>query len=309
MKIRKVTDKRQSDRQEPQDRPEDEQLLSFYRKESGVSTSGIVTITTDFGTIDEYVGVMKGVILNRFSGAILVDITHDIAPGDIKRTAYLLDRTLPYFSPGTVHLVVVDPGVGSTRRAVAALAGDHFLVAPDNGVLSVVLDRYSDWLMVAIEEPGLQLHPVSATFHGRDIFAPVAAHLAGGDNFWDLGPRLTDPVVFPIPQPRKDAGPCIIGEILYIDRFGNLVTNIPRPLILSALGTDEGDGFTIGAGSGVLDTISPCYSAVPPGSLLALFGSGGTLEISVCGASAADDLDVKPGATVVIKRTVDIVRT
>ncbi len=260
----------------------------------------IITITSDFGTSDEYVGVMKGVILSRYPEAKIVDITHDINPGDIKRAAFLLGRTVPFFPLGTVHLVVVDPGVGSTRRAVALRTGENFFVAPDNGVLSVVLDMAPEWTMVSLENPTIRLQPVSSTFHGRDIFAPAAAYLAAGGEFPALGPRVPQPVHFPIPRPEVQPEQAIDGEVLYGDNFGNLVTNIPRELVLSTFGSDIGNEFTITIAGRKILAICSSYAAASTGSLVTIFGSDDTLEISISGGSAAKTLDIGTGARVKI---------
>ena len=161
----------------------------------------IITLTTDFGASDGYVGTMKGVILSIAPDVALVDITHEIAPQNIRQAAYVLHDAAPYFPRGTIHLAVVDPGVGSARRALAVRTSHGFLVGPDNGLFTLFLADEPDAECRAITNAKYMLPRISSTFHGRDVFAPVAAHLANGADLADLGPRITDPVTFPIPRP------------------------------------------------------------------------------------------------------------
>jgi S-adenosylmethionine hydrolase len=185
----------------------------------------ILTLLTDFGTEDEYVGVMKGIILSIAPDVRLVDLSHQVPPQDIRRAAFLLMNAVPYFPPDTVHLAVVDPGVGTARRPVAVRTPAGTFVGPDNGLFSWVLERVPEWTAVEIREPAYQLPLASSTFQGRDIFAPVAAHLAAGVPLEKLGPRVEDPVW--LPPPRLEISDFVAeGEVLYADRFGNLVTSI-----------------------------------------------------------------------------------
>src|SRR5437867_4236583 len=178
----------------------------------------IISLLTDFGAADSYVGEVKGVLLSRAPGATLVDVSHEVPPGSIRAAQYLLARTWHRFPAGTVHLVVVDPRVGSERRALAADVEDHWFIAPDNGLLSV-LPEGGRYVSLPV------LRDASPTFHGRDVFAPAAARLATGARLEELGSPVADAVHIPLPVPRTD-GPSLVGEILYVDRFANLFTNI-----------------------------------------------------------------------------------
>src|SRR5712691_6438607 len=185
----------------------------------------LVTLTTDFGLRDPFVGIMKGVILSICPTARLVDLTHEVEPQDILGGCLTLEAAVPFFPAGTVHLVVVDPGVGSARRAIALRTGGGYLVGPDNGVLTPAFER-SGWTAVALTAPEYRLPSVSRTFHGRDVFAPAAAYLAAGIPLERLGSTLTDPVRLPLPGCRLE-GDALVGEVLAADRFGNLITSIP----------------------------------------------------------------------------------
>ena len=186
----------------------------------------LITLLTDFGTRDAYVGSLKGVILSLNPEVRLVDLSHEVDPQDIRAGAFMLAEAAAYFPPGTIHLAVVDPGVGSRRRALAARCRGHYWVGPDNGLFHLIFNRAPDLAMVSLENPAYFRPRVSATFHGRDIFAPVAAHLSLGVDLDDFGPRVTDPVSLAFPEP--EFGPeTIQGEIISVDRFGNLISNIP----------------------------------------------------------------------------------
>src|SRR3989442_9912431 len=193
----------------------------------------IITLLTDFGTTDNYVGEVKGVLLSHVHGAALLDITHEVPPGDLRAGQYILSRVGHRFPGGAVHLAVVDPGVGPKRRALAAGAGGHFFVAPDNGLLSCLpTDAHFASLPIP---PG-----VAATFHARDVFAPAAAQLAIGASLTQLGHAITDPYRSPLPAARHD-GAAVVGEGLYVDRFGALGSHISR---------DQGEPGVRGQGAG-----------------------------------------------------------
>ena len=187
----------------------------------------IITLTTDFGVADGYVGTMKGIILGIAPHARLVDLAHDIAPQNVRQAAYVLYTAYPFFPPGTIHLAVVDPGVGSARRSIALRTPAGYFVAPDNGILSYVVACETVEVLVELADPRYRLLQVSHTFHGRDVFAPAAAHLAAGVPIAAFGPPIADPVTFP--PPRLEVGPGhITGEVLHADRFGNVITSIGR---------------------------------------------------------------------------------
>jgi len=191
----------------------------------------IITLVSDFGTRDAYVGVLHGVILGIHPGATVVDICHDIPAQDVRSAAFVLSTAYPYFPRGTVHVVIVDPGVGTQRRAIAMRTAEAIFVAPDNGVLSYVLARQSVLETVHLTQAHYWLAPLSETFHGRDLFAPVAAHLALGTPLHEMGPAIEDAVQFPIPTPLVHGDGSIEGEVLHVDHFGNLITNVPHSLL------------------------------------------------------------------------------
>ncbi len=261
----------------------------------------IITLTTDFGLKDSYVGAMKGVILSLCPEATLVDLVHDVPPQDIQHASIVLRDTVAYYPPGTIHLVVVDPGVGTERRALVALAGDHYFVGPDNGVFALAIPALN-----TLDRPArywdVTNSPVtpskrSNTFHGRDVFAHVAAHLARGVPPQDLGVEVNDPVGFSTAV-FAQTGAGIRGEIVAVDHFGNLTTNIPAV----ALGTTSRievtfPGRTAPAAPGLFRT----YEEGPSGAAMALIGSSGHLEIAICRASAAERLHILRGATVEVR--------
>ncbi len=253
----------------------------------------IITITTDFGLQDGYVASMKGVIASIAPDAKTVDITHLIPPQDLREAAYVLKSTVPYFPRGTVHLVVVDPGVGSERRAIAVATRDAFFVAPDNGVLGYVLEQAGKFEAVHLNNPHYWLDEVSHTFHGRDIFAPVAAHLANGVPLRDLGDPITDIVMLRWPRPKESASGCIEGEIVHVDRFGNLVSNIPSKMV-------ERESWVVKAGKVTVGGIEGSYSAVRRGEPVALIGSHGFVEVAVREGSAAEMLNLKAGGRIAV---------
>ena len=256
--------------------------------------TSIVTLTTDFGTRDSYVAQMKGVILSRHPGTTLIDVTHEIPPQDIPRAAFLLLECAERFPPGTVHLVVVDPGVGTSRKVLAASAGDRFFVAPDNGVLYPILDKYPDARIVEVQDSEHKLPNVSNTFHGRDLMAPIAGALAAGVSLENLGAVLTSPpVAVQLPMPLVEAEQ-ILGNVLWADSFGNLVTNItadllpplPPGVLRLQVGTEEIRG------------ISASYGMVQRGMLLALIGSSDRIEIAVNQGSAVEMLGLDRGTPI-----------
>ena len=228
--------------------------------------SRIVTLLTDFGTADGYVGEVKGALLSRAPGIMVVDIAHDIPAGDVAAGRYVLGRVWRTFPRGTVHLAVVDPGVGSARRALAAEVGGHLFAAPDNGLLSDVFAAATP-RCVTLAVPTA----ASRTFHGRDIFAPAAARLASGAPLLDLGAAFNDPVRLPGPL-LKVEGDELVGEVIHVDRFGTLVTNLPREHVAP--------GGRVRFGEHEL-ALQATFADVAPGEQVAFIGSGGTIEIAV----------------------------
>ena len=261
----------------------------------------VITLTTDFGQRDPFVGIMKGVILSICPTARLVDLTHDLEPQDILGGCLALEAAVPFFPAGTVHLVVVDPGVGSARRAIALRAGGGYLVGPDNGVLTGVLTpalERSGWTAVALTAAEYRLPEVSRTFHGRDIFAPAAAYLAAGIPLERLGPTLTDPVRLPLPGCRLE-GDALVGEVLAADRFGNLITSIPAARLpeIPGRGTPaiEMAGRLLG---GLVDSYLDAGDDEPA----VVIGSTGRLEIFVKSGSARTRLGAGRGTPVRVRR-------
>ncbi len=253
----------------------------------------IITLTTDFGLSDSYVAAMKGVILGLAPQATVIDITHQIAAQNVREAAYVLHTALPYFPPGTVHVVVVDPGVGSARRPMAAQTGDCYLVGPDNGVFTYVLTTGQPPACVHLNKPAFWLPRVSRTFHGRDIFSPVAAHLALGAPLSGLGDPFDDPVLFEVRQPRRQPDGSLSGEVIHVDRFGNLVSNIPGEWL-------AGRSWSVRIAGRQVTGPSLAYAEAAPGQLLALVSSDATLEVAVRDGSAAERLRVTAGEPVVV---------
>ncbi len=249
-----------------------------------MTRSGVISLTTDFGTRDPYVAAMKGVVLSMHPRAVIVDVTHEISPGGIREAAEVLAQATPWFPAGTVHVAVVDPGVGTERRAIAATAGGQLFVGPDNGVLQPALRALGEPRVIHLNDARFFLETVSRTFHGRDVFAPVAAHLAMGRDLEDMGDPVTDVVSLDPAHPREEQG-ALIGEVARVDRFGNLVTSIRREDLDAFL---RGRRPRIRAGRLTLDGLQGCYGDVNQGDALALIGSGGALEISVNGGRASD---------------------
>jgi S-adenosyl-L-methionine hydrolase (adenosine-forming) len=248
----------------------------------------IITLTTDFGLSDPFVGIMKGVILGIAPKAQLVDISHDIASYDVVEAAFLIESAYSYFPQGTVHVLVVDPGVGSERRPMAAVAHGHRFVGPDNGVFSNVLQNEA----YHITNKSLFLQSVSRTFHGRDIFAPVAAHLAGGLPIDAVGPRIADFVKRPFPTPVRK-GNKIIGTVLRIDKFGNIITNLRR--------SDLGREFSIVVAGVRIRRLCATFSETEPGEFFAVEGSTGYIELALNQSSAAERLKARRGAEIEVE--------
>ncbi|MBD3288135.1 hypothetical protein GF337_04970 [candidate division KSB1 bacterium] len=254
--------------------------------------NGIITFTTDFGDTDGYVGIMKGVILSINPDARLVDISNQVPGHDIGAGAFLLNYSYRYFPVGTVHLVIVDPGVGSTRRAIAVETDNYYFIAPDNGILHYLFQTEKDVKVIDIQNRNYALEKISRTFHGRDIFAPAAAHLSRGLPIDELGPHITDVEHGKITSPEIDADK-ITGEIAYIDRFGNLICNIPGFVIGNRSCSIQILDFQIGK-------LSDSYSAGDPGMPVAIIGSSGYLEIAVNKHSAKKFLNAALGDRITV---------
>lgn len=243
----------------------------------------VITLLTDFGATDHYVAAMKGVILEICPDAHLIDITHQIPPYQILEAAFTLSQAWPYFPPGSIHLIVVDPGVGTSRRPLLAEAGGHLFVAPDNGVLALVRNLKARELTAE----RFFRHPVSRTFHGRDIFAPVAARLATGVPPADFGSEVYDPVVLPAAEPVETSPGIWTGTILHIDHFGNIVTNFTKTFASELV-----NEFDLRLGEYRIYQINQDYSSSSPGELFLIPGSSGYLEISARQTHAASQFGV-----------------
>lgn len=256
----------------------------------------ILTLTTDFGLADHYVGTMKGVILAICPHAQIVDISHQLAPFAISEGAYLIAQAYRYFPKGAVHLVVVDPGVGTQRRPILAEAAGQYFVAPDNGVLSLIYAREKHKVRVLTNERYF-LKPVSQTFHGRDIFSPVGAHLAAGVRAARMGKRVKDYQRTDFAKPRRTGTHSWMGEVLRVDRFGNIVTNFHS---VDFPGLTDG-GFRLALGETEISALAHSYSEHPSGTLFVIEGSTGHLEVSLGQESAAAAIGCQTGATVELR--------
>jgi S-adenosylmethionine hydrolase len=262
-----------------------------------------ITLTTDFGLQDAYVAALKGVILGINPKATIIDISHFIQPQNIKQAAFVLSTVHRYFPKDTIHAVIVDPGVGSSSRAIILKTQEALFVAPDNGVLSYILHHASPGgaspeagsialppgvLAVEITNPRLWHHPVSSTFHGRDIFAPVAAHLSLGVPPQEFGEPVTSLEVFPLPRPQLGPGGELIGQVLHIDIFGNVITSIRQEDLRS-------DRFHLQIAGRRIESLAATYANAEIDQLHAVVGSSGYVEVAVRNGSAAALLGVKPG--------------
>ena len=263
----------------------------------------MISFLTDFGLQDEYAGVMKGVALSIHPEARIVDISHGVAPGDVLGGAILLAASYPYFPAGTVHVAVVDPGVGSARKILAAAMAGSIFLAPDNGLLSMVFDREQITSLVSVENSAYFLKNPSATFHGRDIFASVAAHISLGLPISRLGPSLDPRMAARLDMcaPARAENGDFCGQVLAADRFGNLMTNICENVFQEILTTYKGRLEILVAGK-ALSGVYKTYAEAPDQALIALVGSRGYLEIAVAGGSAGEVLGASRGTKVLIRQ-------
>lgn len=248
----------------------------------------IITLTSDFGLLDPYVGIMKGVILGVAPDAQLVDLSHDIPPQDIDEAIYALKSASSFFPHGAVHLAVVDPGVGSDRRALLVTTERASFVGPDNGIFTFALDEPGSQAW-SLDRPAYWLPEISRTFHGRDIFAPVAAHRACGVSPEQLGTRIKDPVRRPLLTAGRLGNSEIRGHVIHVDRFGNLISNIPVSWLGDAIWACQVGGKRV---TGPSQT----YASAAAGELLFLISSNGTAEIAVREGNASQRLGVHAGA-------------
>jgi len=257
----------------------------------------IITLTTDFGLNDHFVGTMKGVILSIEPEAEIIDICHSVQAFDVLDGALSISQAYSYFPSGTVHMVVVDPGVGTARRPIVVTSERHHFVAPDNGVLSLIYQREDRLSVRHVTGEHYFLQPVSQTFHGRDIFSPVAAYLAKGVDPMKFGEEVTDFVRFSAPKPKPANEHTLRGVVLKVDRFGNLITNITpqdAPMLFGA----NPSGFKIVLGSREITEIKESYAQGTPGEVFGILGSMGFLEIAANRGAAAQLLGVGKGTEV-----------
>ena len=286
------------------------------------NSSDIITLTTDFGTSDVYVGVMKGVILNINPNVQIVDITHAITPQNIHEAAFTINSAYRFFPKGTIHVVIVDPGVGSDRQAMVCKTDDGFFVCPNNGVLSYLLqhvetEEAETVEAVSIENPSYILPRVCNTFHGRDIFAPVAAHLSLGVSLADIGTPIRELIRIPFPAVHSTPD-TLTGQIINIDSFGNLITNITENMLAAFLLSSESNEdkvkeldkhtvsaqFEIIAGNTSLKKLNGTYTESEAGKPLAIIGSFGLLEIAINLGNAEAHLGLKSADKVFVRRVI-----
>ncbi len=257
----------------------------------------IITLITDFGLEDAYVGIMKGVILNINPHVQLVDLTHKIRPQSVKEASFLLKSAYGFFPKGTIHVAVVDPGVGSERRPLLVKTPSFFFIAPDNGILELIYQT-EPVQVFHLNNPKYFLPEISVTFHARDVFAPIAGYLSLGKTCEELGIEVYDYQRLEWPLPKVE-GNFLKGEVIYIDHFGNLITNISKHQFQNFIGNK---GFSVKIKNIVLKNIAPHYLAVLPGEILAIWGSSEYLEIAQSMGSAKHKLKANIGEKIEIKK-------
>jgi len=238
---------------------------------------GIITLLTDFGLEDPYVGIMKGIVLSLNPKASLVDLTHQIAPGNIDQAAQVIEESFSFFPPSTIHVAVVDPGVGTDRRPILVKSRNQYFVGPDNGLFWPIINADPQVLVIHLTTTKFFLPRISRTFHGRDIFAPVAAHLSLGIDPLTMGELMQNPISLPDTKPYRN-GDTLFGRAVRIDHFGNVVTNIHREELTRFVGNRRA---LIRVEKEIIEGILKTYGERPKGTLMALFGSNDHLEIAV----------------------------
>lgn len=257
----------------------------------------IITLLTDFGLNDTFVGVMKGVIWSIAPDVRIVDLTHGIPPQNVMEAALAIKDAAPYFPTGTIHVCVVDPGVGTSRRPMLALMGGQYFVGPDNGLFGLLMDRTEEYttppVYISLNKPRFWLPQVSNSFHGRDIFAPVAAHLASGVPFEEMGDPFDNPMRLSIPNPQKTKQGWK-GQVLRVDHFGNLVTN------LTYIELHGRDGVMLTVKGKTLHGLSVTFGDRAPGELIAMLDSSGYLAVSLVNGSASAFLNARSGEPVTL---------
>ena len=252
-------------------------------------------MTTDFGLEDWFVGTMKGVIAGIAPKVRVVDLNHGVSPGDIRAGAFSLAAGFRFFPKGTIHIAIIDPGVGSARRGIVIRTPHFFFVGPDNGLLSRAVAQESSIEVRALENPSWRLADVSKTFHGRDVFAPAAGHLAAGANFNDAGPKVEAWMQLDIPTPQSQSQQ-VEGAVVYVDRYGNAITNIPNKGFLNPAQPAD-----VWVGKKRITRVHEFYQSVAPGKPVCVPGSSGFLEIAVNSGDAAKRLKLKVGSLVSVR--------
>lgn len=260
----------------------------------------IITLLTDFGIADYYVGALKGVILNINPEAEIVDISHQVIPYDIVDAAFTLVQTYRYYPVRTVHMVVVDPGVGTQRRPILATGDNHYFIAPDNGVLSLVYAQQENLSVREITAEHYFQAPVSETFHARDIFAPVAAYLSKGLEPYQFGEEISDFVRLQVPKPKPVSEKAWKGIVLKVDHFGNAITNFSRDDV-PALFAEQPPAFKLKAGEKEVSKLVHAYAAGAAGELFVILGSSGYLEVATNRGGAARLLGLNRGAEITLE--------
>lgn len=260
----------------------------------------VITLLTDFGTADYYVGAMKGVILKINPEVEIVDISHDVIPHDVLDAAFTLVQTYRYYPTRTVHLVVVDPGVGTQRRPILATGDNHYFIAPDNGVLSFVYAQQENLSVRKITAEHYFHTPVSHTFHARDVFAPAAAYLSKGLEPYQFGEEITDFIRFQIPKPKPVSEKAWKGMVLKVDHFGNAITNFTRNDV-PALFAEQTPAFKLKAGEKEVSRLVRAYAEGAAGELFVILGSSGYLEVATNRGGAARLLNLDRGAELTLE--------
>jgi len=257
----------------------------------------IITLTTDFGEADHYIACMKGVILQHAPAVQLVDVSHSIGPHDVVHGAFILRQVFEHFPMGTIHIAVVDPGVGTSRRLIATRYEGQFILAPDNGLISLVHRDFKLEELRVLQNTRLFRDEISMTFHGRDVLAPVAGHLAAGMSFEDVGPLIDELEILNLERPSALPDGGLEGQVLYVDRFGNLITNIS----LEDIETRHGERVQVYVGPLRIGALRATYADVNPGEIVALIGSTGMVEIAINQGNAATQLRATPGTIVILR--------
>jgi S-adenosyl-L-methionine hydrolase (adenosine-forming) len=260
----------------------------------------IITLTTDFGETDHYIACMKGVIYQHAPDAQIVDVTHVIQPHDVVHGAFVLRQVFDHFPDGTIHLAVVDPGVGTARRLIAARYEGQLILAPDNGLVSLVHRDFPMEELREITNVRLFRPEISATFHGRDILAPVAGHLLNGMKLEHVGPLINQLEILNLERPARLPNGGLEGQVLYVDHFGNLISNISAAE-LASIGAQSGSRFNVHVGPLRIGPLRNTYGDVAPGEIVSIVGSTGMLEIAINQGHAAAQLRAAPGTVIVVR--------